>query len=275
MNEMLIEILEGLIAGCKKRASKNKSKIGKLWRYKNLRLTYSEKKGKLYYTQYSVESDETEYLGRDDMKKIYEIKEYRYREKYGKILESNIKKYEKCVSILRSVKPDDPKVVADSMCKAYSGLDDSVVLEQDAAIEAWKNELLELKRKYPPPYPEYLTHKGSDGNNYRSKSEVIQAEVLRALGIPYVPEAPLFIKGKVFHPDFTMLDLRDWTNKYSEHQGMMAKENYRNDFIDRVYVLISAGLVPGNNLLLTFDDINGNISSADLERELRSMMGIW
>ena len=64
----------------------------------------------------------------------------------------------------------------------------------------------------------------------RSKSEVIIADILYKLGIPYVYEKKLKTREGAVYPDFTVRHPYEGNTYYLEHAGMLDKADYAADF---------------------------------------------
>lgn len=79
-------------------------------------------------------------------------------------------------------------------------------------------------------------YKTEDGNNVRSKSEVIICEQLAKAGIRYKYEEPLEYKsGKYISPDFTLY-LDDGGIYYWEHVGMLGNEDYDDNWTKKLRI---------------------------------------
>ena len=76
-----------------------------------------------------------------------------------------------------------------------------------------------------------------DGNNVRSKSEVIICNMLHGAGINYKYEEKLFYgnDGKWIEPDFT-IEKKDGSKMYWEHVGMLGKEDYDSNWLYKLDV---------------------------------------
>jgi UvrD-like helicase C-terminal domain len=75
---------------------------------------------------------------------------------------------------------------------------------------------------------EELIHRTARGEFVRSKSEVIIANLLHGLGIPYAYEQPLLGRdGSIRYPDFTIEDAETGQHVFLEHLGMMTEPAYR------------------------------------------------
>ena len=115
--------------------------------------------------------------------------------------------------------------------------------------------------------PEYTTDKGEQ---VRSKSELIIANLLSKLGIPYRYEAPLALKrfGTVY-PDFTILNMRTRNTIYYEHFGMMDDIDYCNKALMKIQHYVENGFYPGESFFFTFETGSVSISLRLLENQFR------
>lgn len=88
----------------------------------------------------------------------------------------------------------------------------------------------------------------------RSKSEKILADKLYMMGVPYVYEVPLYIKGYGYiKPDFTVLNKRTRREYYWEHLGMMDDKEYCEKAIKKIEGLERNDIFPGKKLILTYE----------------------
>ena len=93
----------------------------------------------------------------------------------------------------------------------------------------------------------------------RSKSEVIIANILyqNKKHILYKYERPLMVlkdgSTKIIYPDFTMLNLHSGRIIYFEHAGKMDDPYYANEFVKKMNTYINNGLLPGKDVLVTFE----------------------
>ena len=123
----------------------------------------------------------------------------------------------------------------------------------------WQEEPYEGKAFYMTD-PDY---RGPKGERMRSKSEVIIANILYSLGIPYKYECPLYFEnGKVVYPDFTILNVRTREVIIFEHLGMLGDEEYARNAINKINALILSGYIPGRNLILSYES---NTASLNVE----------
>lgn len=105
--------------------------------------------------------------------------------------------------------------------------------------------------KFPEPCTEIFTE---NGEFVRSKSEKILADKLYMMGVPYVYEVPLYIKGYGYiKPDFTVLNKRTRREYYWEHLGMMDDKEYCEKAIKKIEGLERNDIFPGEKLILTYE----------------------
>lgn len=125
----------------------------------------------------------------------------------------------------------------------------------------------------------------SRGERVRSKSEVIIADTLARLGIPYRYEFPLELKvccrardcdsrgGEkrasrrlaVFYPDFTCLNLRTRREFIWEHFGLMSDAEYVASAIEKLETYCDNGIFPGDGLLITMETQERPLNPATAE----------
>ena len=141
-----------------------------------------------------------------------------------------------------------------------------VTLSDDEYARKWQETPYEGKR-FKPGDPEFYSTKGE---RMRSKSEVIIANLLYTLGIPYKYECPLTIdNGITIYPDFTILNIRTREVFILEHLGMMGDEKYTADNTEKFNELILSGYVPGISLIISLETNTTPLNIASLEAQLR------
>lgn len=105
----------------------------------------------------------------------------------------------------------------------------------------------------------------------RSKSEQIIYDALIRAGIPFRYEAKLYINGKYFVPDFTIL-LPDGTPIYWEHFGMTIDADYMLANKRKLEIYEEYGITQWNNLIVTFDNIRYGLSSAIVDGYINDIL---
>jgi hypothetical protein len=118
------------------------------------------------------------------------------------------------------------------------------------------------------PYAEHLIHRTHKGHMVRSKSELVIANELHHLGIPYQYERPYegSVDSSKVWPDFTFIDpageLLIW-----EHLGMLSVAEYSEAWDRKRAWYKSNGFSPEQeNLFTTKDDERGGLDSAAIRK---------
>ena len=139
-----------------------------------------------------------------------------------------------------------------------------------------------------PKFPEKKDQKTANGEWVRSKSEVIIADNLKMLGIPYKYEAPVKIpatsEGNAYHamveapsslvyPDFTCLNVRRRKLVYIEHFGIIDSPEYRDrEFFWKIRNYESAGIIQGRNFIMTFEDDDHTFNFANYRCAIEELL---
>ena len=129
-------------------------------------------------------------------------------------------------------------------------------------------------------YEEHLIHRTSRGEMVRSKSEVIVADHLARADIDYAYELPLTIDGTTKYPDFTVEDMESGQTFYWEHCGMLHVPSYRRRWERKLEWYESNSITPAEvgggergTLIVTRDEANGSIDSAEITRVIQDVLG--
>lgn len=98
-----------------------------------------------------------------------------------------------------------------------------IILPDNLYALQWSQELY----RGNPYRTDALVFATERGEYVRSKSEKMIADKLFMLKIPYKYECPLQCnRGKVFYPDFTLLNVSERKVYYLEHLGMLDNPEY-------------------------------------------------
>jgi hypothetical protein len=127
-----------------------------------------------------------------------------------------------------------------------------------------------VKKGFDKDAPEFCTARGE---RVRSKSEVMIADLLTRLGIPYRYEYPIHIAGVgILYPDFTCLNARTRKVILLEHFGMLSDSAYADATVNKLEKYIAAGYFPGINFIFTFETasrpLNSRITDQIIKRYL-------
>ena len=152
-----------------------------------------------------------------------------------------------------------------------------VTLSDENYAAAWLSQKYEGKI-FQPNTPEYYTARGE---RVRSKSEVIIADTLSRLNVPYRYEYPLTLKcgdRKSIHdhitiyPDFLCLNLRTRQEFIWEHFGMMDDSSYSSKAVQKLRTYSENGIHPGHHLILSTETTECPVSTRHIENLINTFL---
>ncbi|MDR6144892.1 hypothetical protein QE363_000685 [Sphingomonas sp. SORGH_AS870] len=124
-----------------------------------------------------------------------------------------------------------------------------------------------------------LIHRTTRGELVRSKSEVIVADILAALDLPYSYERPFVgTDGAVRYPDFTVEDAETGRTLLIEHLGMLNRPDYRRRWARKEAWYRSVGVGTAGDpdaevTLLTTSEVDG-LDAAEIRASIIRALGI-
>lgn len=140
-------------------------------------------------------------------------------------------------------------------------------------LRKWENERYEANQNYP----ENLIYKTDQGEMVRSKSELILANMLNQNRkyLLYKYERPLELmqgdKIQVIYPDFTILNIQTGKITYWEHAGRMDDPKYANQFVYKVNGYMSNGIMPGRDLIFTYETMSNPLNMQNALKLIESL----
>ena len=185
------------------------------------------------------------------------------------------------------------KVLRRSMSELAKMEELESIYRADSAAEIWK-ELSPIRKELTVPFStpddeyvkrwsevEYLgmeieenetTFLTEKGENVRSKSEKIIADMLSIRGVPYRYEYPILIKGRYVYPDFYALNARTRKEYIWEHFGMMDNPEYVRGFTRKVKSYERNGYYIGSNFICTFETSNDPLDTEVVEEMIKRFL---
>ena len=201
-------------------------------------------------------------------------KEHRYGIKKNPELLSALVRKEYVTEALKTVETDIRAL--DTAVNKYRPIDENSVMEKFVAKypeltdciyrdaiddEEWKNRFSRMEGYHP----ENLKHTAYDGTPGRSKNELYIASRLDHHGVTYRWDKPTGIPGLYRVPDFTIKRKKDGKVIYWEHMGMMYNLEDRIDNKRKLEEYEAVGIVPWENLILTYDTKDGGLRGELIE----------
>ena len=123
------------------------------------------------------------------------------------------------------------------------------------------------------PYPKETSYRTDRGENVRSKSEKIIADILYKYGIPYVYEPKLKLNnGKYLFPDFALLDLKARKTIYWEHFGLASDGEYASKAMTKLGLYENEGIFVGRDLFFSVESSETPLNIKVIERKVRAIL---
>lgn len=198
-----------------------------------------------------------------DPEKLMKLVRKRYLSDALSVIDDNIAAVE---DLMQKYKPLDENSLMSDFAKRFPELAPGVYAGK-SEINDWTKKNV-AKSDY---HPEHLTSTASDGTPRRSLGEILIGSKLNHYNLPYEYEAKLVFPDRTFIPDFKIRRPRDGKIIYWEHVGMVNDEKYMRDFWAKLRDYEDYGIVPWDNLIITFGQADGGIN----EKIVDAMIQAW
>lgn len=218
----------------------------------------------------------------------YELAQRLGQKDYNKRLVASLKKE---LKILKSALSqleiltehnETSETVLNSLSPLRRALIRPVTLSDSQYAAAWISQ----KYKGKPFQPDSQKMYTSNGERVRSKSEVLIADTLKRLGVPYRYEFPLTLKigdrdqtdtatrsKKItVHPDYLCLNLRTRQEFIWEHFGRMGDPDYSKKTAKKLRTYSENNIHPGKNLIITVEANGLPLSSMYIEEIIQTYL---
>lgn len=229
-----------------------------------LRVTYIRGKAR-YYEHHAVSANHKtsySYIRKKDVKRAGELAQSEYYKKTLPLLTEQ----EMIVSqFLDKYDPHAIDAIFTNMDPARKALITPLYTDEETFIKNWQSEQY-IGKAISSDTPEIYTERGE---RVRSKSEKILADKFYMMGIPYRYEYPLYLSGITCYPDFTLLNVKLRKSIYWEHFGMMDDPEYVRAMIRKVDTYVQHGIMPGRDLLLTYESQSMSLNMRTVEAMLQ------
>lgn len=211
--------------------------------------------------KYSTVCTTGKYIPQKDIEVAERLAQQNYDHKIEKSIEPTI---ENLTLAYESLNKLNKKIMLEKFSPLRVPLITTLTKTENDYIQIWQQQTYQQKQ-FASDDAIYFTQKNE---RVRSKSEIIIADTLCNLKIPYHYEYPVKLKTfnknyTTLHPDFLVLNPHSREEFLWEHLGKLDDINYVNDALKRIKLYISNGIFPGRNLILTAET-----SSQPLERKL-------
>ncbi len=141
-----------------------------------------------------------------------------------------------------------------------------IIESDDDYINRWYENNCGGKNTYPIDGKIYTAR----GEQVRSKSEKILADLFNKYNIPYVYEPKLVLKnGRTIYPDFAVLNIRTRQTIYWEHLGLINMEDYAVKNMEKIHEYIENNYMLGDNLLISMESTINGLNTKMVEKQIQ------
>lgn len=232
-------------------------------------LKFQNKGGNTYfYQQYMDESRnrwDRKYIRKENISLAKELAQKHYYMAIKPLLERSLSELR---NFIKQYHPEEIERAYESLCPERKNLITPLQNGREERIRKWNDEVYEKNNSYA----ENLKFETEQGEFVRSKSEVIIANILyqQRKDILYKYERPLSVvadgRKKIIYPDFTILNLNTGKITYWEHAGRMDDSGYANDFVKKVNTYIANNLLPGRDVVFTYETAENPLEIRAIKR---------
>lgn len=214
-----------------------------------------KEKGIHRYYRYNSKDGKITYLGAGKEEEIRALENRAYWLK----LEKSAKEEKKCLEKMERILEDMPRwqEVFYAIPQERRHLIEPFVTNpnyfSEKELQTWKMNRFKNRNERP------TANVTMNGENVKSKSELIIADRLRSAGVPYHYESGKSIidenKGRYmkWHPDFRVLNQRTGREYWWEHFGRMGDPDYFASSVYKIETYAKNGIYLGDNLIITME----------------------
>lgn len=172
-------------------------------------------------------------------------------------------------TFLKNYSPEQIEQLYNSLNETRQKLITPVYTPDEDILNIWNNVQYN-SLDIPDDTPDFYS---DNGEQVRSKSELIIANKLKQHNIPYKYEYPLVLNtGITVHPDFTCLNVNTRQEIIWEHFGIMGDSEYMNKTLKKINDYAKSGYVLGKNFIATFESsaisLNSNMIDINIKEYL-------
>ncbi len=152
------------------------------------------------------------------------------------------------------------------LCDARKSLVTPIIPTDEDYIKEW----MQIHISQQNDYPKLTTYLTEQGEQVRSKSEKILADLFHKNNIPYRYEPALILRdGRALYPDFVLLNLRTRKTVYWEHFGLVSDGEYASKSFWKLYQYEADGLKIGRDILFSIESERVPLNLRELEKKIK------
>lgn len=212
-----------------------------------------------YFMRMLGDRSSGEYIHKKDMKKAVSLAQIEYDEKLIMLLEKAVDALKDC---REAVMDDIFGAALGRMTPGKRELIDQPYVSDELYVKSWKEQEYD-GLAFRDEISAFYSRRGL---RVRSKSEVIIADILDEMGIPFLYEKPLRLKRETVYPDFTILNVIERREIYWEHFGMMDDKEYRDSALMKIRKYEENGLYQYDSVIWTFETGRIPVNTRDIRK---------
>ena len=219
--------------------------------------------GYQYFIRHKGEVTSGKYIKRKDIKLAKNLAQLEYDEILADKIREEIKMLYKCKLNCRDV-------FASSLNRMQDGKKELVkipYLSDEKYLINWLESEYE-KKDFKEGSAEFFTRRGL---RVRSKSEVIIADILDEMNVPFLYEKPLRLRKSTLHPDFSLLNIKERKEVYWEHFGIMDDLEYRNNAFLKIREYEANGYCQYDRLICTFETVKFPLDTKGVRNMIKGL----
>lgn len=223
-------------------------------------------KRKRTYQYYLVGPEgKRKYVKKAETEMVRKIMQREYDEAVLRVMREDKRRLE---TFLRMYDPDSIPDAYGKMSSGRRALVKPVVETDEEYVERWKRQFVGQVNMYEKER-KFLTENGEE---VRSKSEKILADLFYKMGIPYYYEPRVELRnGAVVYPDFALLDVRRRRTVFWEHFGLANEPEYAVKSMQKLRMYGESGYAIGENLVFSIETTDRPLDVS----ELKKMAKMW
>ena len=229
------------------------------------------KKHVVSYLYYESRTHKPVYYGTDKAQKVMDFKRAKYSEARLRILKEDLRLLNMIKDRIRPYDPESvlstlPKIYHDGAPEVYPYNAPFIGIDAPKSSHECKAVIKKKSNNYRQGGLLNVTY---DGTLVRSKGELIIYDMLLFLGVKFVYEQDIIVKGITYHPDFAIF-LKDGTIIFWEHIGKLYSNSYMKTFLTRLRNYESHGIILGKNLIITVDFKDSSIDANAIRKLIKN-----
>ena len=250
---------------CCNMIEKAEKRISRNSEYRGIKVFCHKRKNGYQY--YLLKPDnKRKYIKKSEYEMVQKVLQLGYDEEVLKALRDKKHILER---FLAKYKPDSLETMYTGLSDGRKAMIKTIRPTDEAFIEEWYKGFIVDENSYPKE----TSYRTDRGENVRSKSEKIIADILYKYGIPYVYEPKLKLNnGKYLFPDFAILDLKARKTIYWEHFGLASDGEYASKAMTKLGLYENEGIFVGRDLFFSVESSETPLNIKVIERKVRAIL---